>query len=150
MPPDREVGGRPGVSIHLTCLHYFLNHILVDERRDQPFQGESNFGDSSGPLFSIYSKAAEDEDNKMVERWQKDADGILFFVSPRVRIRLSLYINWNPIDRSVLCRSRCPPCRYSSGPEAKQSGYLRILPWEHLSGSRRPERNTLIHSFPYR
>jgi hypothetical protein len=29
-------------------------------------------------FFSIYSKAADDdEDNKMVERWQKDADGIL-------------------------------------------------------------------------
>jgi hypothetical protein len=49
-----------------------------------PLGGESNFGDSSGPLFSIYSKAAEDEDNKLVERWQKDADGILFFVSLRV------------------------------------------------------------------
>jgi hypothetical protein len=47
----------------------------------QASQGESNFGDSSGPLFSIYSKAAEEEDNKMVERWQKDADGILIFVS---------------------------------------------------------------------
>ncbi len=46
-----------------------------------PSHGESNFGDSSGPLFSTYSKAAEDEDNKMVERWQKDADGILIFVS---------------------------------------------------------------------
>jgi Family of unknown function (DUF6535) len=43
--------------------------------------GESNFGDSSGPLFSVYSKAAEEEDNKTVERWQKDADGILIFVS---------------------------------------------------------------------
>jgi hypothetical protein len=55
--------------------------------RDQPqstpeqVQGGSMFGDSSGPFFSIYSKAAEDEDNKMVERWQKDADGILIFVS---------------------------------------------------------------------
>jgi hypothetical protein len=29
-------------------------------------------------FFSIYSKAAGDEDNKMVERWQEDADhGIL-------------------------------------------------------------------------
>ncbi len=63
----------------------------ADDRRDQPLQGESNFGDSSGPLFSIYSKAAEDEDNKMVDRWQKDAEGILFFVSPRVAIRLSLH-----------------------------------------------------------
>ncbi|KAF8471355.1 hypothetical protein DFH94DRAFT_608825, partial [Russula ochroleuca] len=29
--------------------------------------------------FSIYSKFAEEEDNKMTERWQKDADGILIF-----------------------------------------------------------------------
>ena len=50
---------------------------------NQPLQGEESiFGDSSGPLFSIYSKAAEDEDNKTVERWQKDADGMLIFVSP--------------------------------------------------------------------
>jgi hypothetical protein len=65
---------------------------MVDDRRDQPLQGESNFGDSSGPLFSIYSKAAKDEDNKMVDRWQKDAEGILFFVSPRVAIRPSLHM----------------------------------------------------------
>ena len=64
---------------------------IVDDRRDQPLQGESNFGDSSGPLFTIYSKAAEDEDKKMVDLWQKDADGILFFVSPRVG-RLSLHM----------------------------------------------------------
>jgi hypothetical protein len=62
---------------------------IVDDPRNhptttsnQPLQVESNFGDSSGPLFSIYSKVAEEEDNKMVERWQKDADGILIFVSP--------------------------------------------------------------------
>jgi hypothetical protein len=61
----------------------------------QPLHGESNFGDSSGPLFSIYSKAAEDEDNKMVERWQKDADGILIFVSPRVDIHAVSCINWS-------------------------------------------------------
>jgi hypothetical protein len=72
----------------------------VDERRDDPMatnqslQGKSNFGDSSGRLFSIYSKAAEDEDNKLVERWQKDADGILIFVSPHVGIHRFLHINW--------------------------------------------------------
>jgi hypothetical protein len=103
---------------------------------DPLLQGESNFGDSSGRLFSIYSKAAEDEDNKMVERWQKDADGILIFVSLRVRIPLSLHINRDIIDRSILCRSCCPPCRDGPGLEAKQSGYLCILPWQHLSGSR--------------
>ena len=95
---------------------------------NKALQGGSNFGDSSGPLFSIYSKAAEDEDNKMVERWQKDADGILFFVSPHVGIRLFFHINCTAIDRSILCRSRCPPCRYCPGPETEQPGYLRILP----------------------
>ena len=49
-----------------------------------PSQGESTFGDSSGRLFNMYSKASEEEDNNMVERWQKDADGILIFVSHRV------------------------------------------------------------------
>ena len=115
---------------------------------NQPLQGESNFGDSSGPLFSIYSKAAEEEDNKMVERWQKDADGILIFVRPCVYIHISFHINWNALDRSILCRSRCPPCCYRPGPQAEQSGRLRILPWQHISGSRRPERNTFSHSFP--
>jgi hypothetical protein len=49
----------------------------------QQLQGESKSSDSSGPLFSMYSKAAEDEDKKLVERWHKDADGILIFVSPQ-------------------------------------------------------------------
>ena len=55
---------------------------------DQPSQGESNFGDSSEQLFSLYSKASEEEDRKMAESWQKDADGILIFVSPRVGIHI--------------------------------------------------------------
>ena len=59
-------------------------------QESQPLQYESNFGDSSGPLFSMYTKAAEDEDNKMAERWQKDADGILIFVSLRIGIHLFL------------------------------------------------------------
>jgi hypothetical protein len=100
--------------------------------QNRPLQGESNFGDSSGPLFSIYSKAAKEEDNKMVERWQKDADGILIFVSPRVGIHAGLCINGNIIDRFILRCSRYTPRRNHPGPEAKQSGYFGILSWEHL------------------
>ena len=60
----------------------------MNDRGDHPqlplnqAQGESNSSDSSGSLFSVYYNAADIEDNKMVESWQKDADGILFFVSP--------------------------------------------------------------------
>jgi hypothetical protein len=56
----------------------------------QPPSQDSNFGDSSGQIFSMYSKAAEEEDNNMAESWQKDADGILIFVSPHVGVRISL------------------------------------------------------------
>ena len=123
----------------LTYPCYRLLQYATDGHRDhhpltpnQPFQGGSNFGDSSGPLFSIYSKAAEDEDNKMVERWQKDADGILIFVSCCVGIHTVSCINHDTTDRSVLCCCRCTPCCDRPGPEAEQSGYLCVLPWEHL------------------
>ncbi|KAI0298931.1 hypothetical protein BC826DRAFT_89618 [Russula brevipes] len=47
----------------------------------QNSQGESEFEftDSSGPLFSIYLKLAEEEDKKIAERWRADAGGILIF-----------------------------------------------------------------------
>ncbi|KAF8494148.1 hypothetical protein F5888DRAFT_674240 [Russula emetica] len=69
MPPDHEMGGGPGGP---------------DDSGDypeQPLQDKSNFGDSSWPLFSIYSDAAKHEDKEMVERWHKDAEGIIFFTS---------------------------------------------------------------------
>ncbi|KAI0266276.1 hypothetical protein BGY98DRAFT_939186 [Russula aff. rugulosa BPL654] len=68
MPPDIEVGGRSDDRPH---------HPMTTS--NQRLQGESNFGDRSWPLFTIYSKATQEEDNKMTERWQKDADGILIF-----------------------------------------------------------------------
>jgi hypothetical protein len=127
--PDIE-GGNPG-GISSTSWHHLrhFNLHMADLRPgpqqptgstpNQQSQGESNFGDSSGPFFSVYSKAADDEDNKMVERWQKDADGILIFVSPRTNIQISLRIDYNTIDWSILRRSCCAPCRYRSGSEAK-------------------------------
>jgi hypothetical protein len=32
----------------------------------------------------MYSKIAEEEDNRIAERWRKDADVTLIFVSPHV------------------------------------------------------------------
>jgi len=98
---DREwVNGR-GTIPHSTLpspisLPFTVNgHLRAPKHQstlNQQLRGESNFRDSSGPLFSMYSKMAEEEDNKMADHWQKDADGILIFVSPhawfRVIIRL--------------------------------------------------------------
>jgi hypothetical protein len=66
-----------------------LNQYRTTQRGHRSHQkGESSFGDSSGPLFSMYSDATEKEDNKMTDRWKADADGILFFVSPCVAIHV--------------------------------------------------------------
>ena len=56
-----------------------------DEMAEQPSYGRS--------FFSIYSKIAKEEDKDMVDRWQKDADGILVFVSPRLEIHAALCIS---------------------------------------------------------
>ena len=50
----------------------------------QPYQEEISHGDRSWPLYAMYSKVTQEEDNKMAERFQKAADGLLVFVSPRL------------------------------------------------------------------
>ncbi len=56
-------------------------------------QEEPTYGDSSGPLFKIYSESAEERDTRVFERWQKEADGLIFFVRPKV-VFYVLHINW--------------------------------------------------------
>jgi len=49
-----------------------------------PSQGENDYRDSSWPLYAMYSKIAQEEDNNDAERRQHDTDGVLVFVSPHV------------------------------------------------------------------
>jgi hypothetical protein len=53
---------------------------------------EQEFSDSSAPFFSMYRSMTEEEDNKIAARWQKDANGILIFVSPQHPAFISLCI----------------------------------------------------------
>ncbi|KAI0246128.1 hypothetical protein BJV78DRAFT_1286703 [Lactifluus subvellereus] len=55
------------------------HHNVPQSAQNQTSQGQSSFSDGSGPLFNVYVKMAEEEDNKIADRWQKDADGILIF-----------------------------------------------------------------------
>ena len=59
----------------------------------------------------------------MVECRQKDADGILVFVSPPVGIHGG-YLLFT--DQSTLCCQCCASFCDRSGPEVKQSGYLYL------------------------
>jgi Family of unknown function (DUF6535) len=38
----------------------------------------------------MYIKMTEEADNKMADRWQKDADGILIFVSLYIRLQAKM------------------------------------------------------------
>jgi hypothetical protein len=49
-------------------------HLKRDKEKPEP-------ADSSASLFTMYSQMAEKEHKETAERWQKDADGILIFVS---------------------------------------------------------------------
>src|SRR5712692_2148814 len=48
----------------------------ASDQQSQSLQGEPepNFGNSSGPHFSMYSKAAWEEDNETTDRWQRDTN----------------------------------------------------------------------------
>ena len=86
----------------LTVPHYYF--YSLDELNpprsapNQASQDESGFVDSSGPIFSMYLEMAEEEDKKLAESWQADADGILIFV------RLP------PSDSVLHTRSSCSSC----------------------------------------
>jgi hypothetical protein len=88
----------------------------------------------------MYVKMAEEENNKIANRWQKDADGILIFVSPHISFHvLSTVTNVNVVDWFILCCSRSIGRSVHPGLETKSTGYLCILSREHLPASRRPE-----------
>jgi hypothetical protein len=93
----------------------------------------------------MYVKMSQEEDNKTADRWQKDADGILIFVSSSYYLpHLSVVTNVNIVDRFILC-CRCGIAR-SVNPrlETKSTGYLCILSCQYLSTSRRPEHISRI------
>ncbi|KAH9970218.1 hypothetical protein BGW80DRAFT_1254096 [Lactifluus volemus] len=68
--------------------------------QNQSSQGQANFTDSAGPLFHMYVKMTEGEDEKMANRWQKDADGILIFHST-IGCGLCQDLRPNPQDTSA-------------------------------------------------
>ena len=83
----------------------------------------------------MYSKMGEKEDDKIAKLWQKDADGILIFVSPRVGYTATVtHINQgpNPIDRFIFDGCCYLPYGVRPGPKAKSATYIRILSREDL------------------
>jgi hypothetical protein len=123
-----------------------FSHV-VDGHPQRPTQADSNFSDSSGPVFSLYSKIAVEEDDKTAERWKTNADGILIFVSLRASIHISLPLGSIFIEWFVLCR-RCNIARCNDPrPQAKFARYLCVSSRKNPSNPRRSQRITHRHTF---
>ena len=74
--------------VNASCVLLTRSTHIIDLHPHQLSEEEYHYGDSSWPLFTTYSKIAEKEDNKIVERWQKDAEGIIIFVRPSIFFQL--------------------------------------------------------------
>jgi hypothetical protein len=94
-------------------------------------QSSSNFSDSSGPLYHMYVKMTEEEDEKMAHRWQKDADGILIFVSPYIASTLE-HIDKRKYRRPVYSLLHSPHCSPSL---FKTSSQIHKIPLHSTSGT---------------
>ena len=62
----------------------------------------------------MYLKVGEEEDNKTAGRWQGDAKGILYFVSPCTTFHVYNSMTWNVIDGFIFCC--CCHTAFSNGP----------------------------------
>jgi len=147
-------GGHAGILSALRSLPHqthqrVLRCIVIEGHRrqpevaqaqlPQPCQGEPHFCDSSWPLYSMYSKIAQEEDDKIAERCQRNADGMLIFVSPHEYFRVAAHTNLRNIGRSILSDRRHINYPHVPGSETKSAGCLCVLSREYLSASRHSE-----------
>jgi len=103
-------------SAALRCRSQIHRPIIVDEQNDQrpsgPTELEKNAkaGDSSDPLFTMFSNSVKEGNKTLTKCWKDEADSIIFFVRPE-----STFMYWwgriNELNRllyslpSLLCSS---------------------------------------------
>lgn len=120
---------------------------------DQPVllsQKGINYGGSSRPLYTMYSKIVQEEDNKIVERNRQSTDGVLIVVSPRVQVTHSFLCTQDQskiIDWFILCHCRRNARSLDPRSQAQRPGYLDILPCEHSSAFGQPKYTWIDPSF---
>lgn len=119
------------INLSPHVVNIYLDESRLEGNRPPPVQ--PRFWDSSVPLFSMYSKIAEEEDKNMAERWRKDADVVFIFVSPHSGIHSAAPISWITIDRFIFGRCRLVAYGDNSGLEAKHPSYFGVLSREHAS-----------------
>ena len=97
---------------------------------DKASQKES---DGSGTLFSMYLGRAKEDDDKMVDSWKGDADGMLVFVSRQTTSNTSPH---NVIsDWSILCCGRDIASNVPPEHSAEPASHLKLLSCIYLSAN---------------
>ena len=154
--------------MHYVPRHSFLRTILFSMAQTNPQdherldindlsaairEEEPVYGDSSGPLFAIYTTSAEKRDNRVFARWQKDADGIIIFVCRKSRL-LHCCIRIREPNRTVYSP---PSSQGLSSYQSKTSGLIhrrrlpsisrRCISFKPIHPSH-PPWPTLHHSLP--
>ena len=118
----------------------------AQNRACQP-EGQSDFVDGSGPIFSMYLTMAEEEDKTMTESWKADAEGTLVFV------RLYLLVPYFHLTRRPdWCILRCRRLfafGIAPGSATESAGHIQLLPCQHIPASCRPESTQYFHFPPY-
>ena len=97
---DPEKGADFSTSVSYIIVPTNLTEHAADGHRYRPYaaeihtsQEEPKFMDSSGPVFRMYLKKAEDEDNNITGSLQRDAEGIRLFVRPCVIFCVVSHVN---------------------------------------------------------
>jgi hypothetical protein len=91
-----------------------------------------DYGDSSWSLYSMYCKIAQEDDNRITKRCQKDVEGMLVFVS----LRIDVHVTANKLENAdwfIRCHHRRIAYGLYPGPQTKPARYVRFLLGEHLS-----------------
>ena len=81
----------------------------------------------------MYLKMVAEEDKKMAESWQADADGILIFV--HIYSNWMLHTNSIVIDWFILCHYRINDLDVNPGYLTEPTGHLQLLPCKHIPDS---------------
>jgi hypothetical protein len=81
------------VTFTSILANFKLSTLVPHLNRHHERKKHRDFADSSEPLFSMYWDMAEEEDNKVLQSWEKDAKPIIFFVCSKFDFNIaSLHI----------------------------------------------------------
>ncbi len=87
--------------------------------------------DGTGHIFSLYLKMAVEEDKRMVESWEADADGILIFV--RIDLYTIPFACSSVLDWFILRCSSDIDLGVDSRHSPQLTGHVHLLPCQYLS-----------------